>query len=202
MLLSCQSKRQNTCLQFLKSRCTALPGQLGPTRHAGWVTKPSRFATMTCCDFCNRSRLLDIENDLLSKLFLFRDTSSTVSPWGGVDVSALLPRVVPMVSFHNAASIPTGNVDASKKFPGAENFDFYFVMITTMHHSYKWCWVVPLNTDYQSPPPCDTVWLSIKPHWPKLSHIILPGKPKTSGPVNQQKPERNLQSIAEERVSL
>ena len=26
------------------------------------------------------------------------------------------------------------------------------------------------------------------------------GKPKTSGPVNQQKPERNLQSIAEERV--
>merc|ERR1712098_272427 len=26
------------------------------------------------------------------------------------------------------------------------------------------------------------------------------GKPKTSGPVKQQKPERNLQSIAEERV--
>merc|ERR1712172_397528 len=26
------------------------------------------------------------------------------------------------------------------------------------------------------------------------------GKPKTTGPVNQQKPERNLQSIAEERV--
>ena len=26
------------------------------------------------------------------------------------------------------------------------------------------------------------------------------GKPKTSGPVNQQKPERNLQSIAQERV--
>ena len=26
------------------------------------------------------------------------------------------------------------------------------------------------------------------------------GKPKTSGPVNQQKPERNLQNIAEERV--
>merc|ERR1719495_2116140 len=26
------------------------------------------------------------------------------------------------------------------------------------------------------------------------------GKPKTSGPVNQQKPERNLQNLAEERV--
>jgi large subunit ribosomal protein L15e len=28
------------------------------------------------------------------------------------------------------------------------------------------------------------------------------GKPKSSGAVKQQKPERNLQSIAEERVSL
>jgi large subunit ribosomal protein L15e len=28
------------------------------------------------------------------------------------------------------------------------------------------------------------------------------GKPKSSGAVKQQKPERNLQSIAEERVSV
>ena len=46
-ILSFQRKCPNTPLQNLSSRCTVLPGQLGPTRHAGWDTRPSRLELMT-----------------------------------------------------------------------------------------------------------------------------------------------------------
>ena len=48
-------------------RCTVLQGQPGPTRPAGWGTRPSKAM------------------------------SSTVSRWGGEDVNAPLPRDAPMV---------------------------------------------------------------------------------------------------------
>ena len=41
----------------------------------------------------------DDDDSLIAlRIDFLRDTSSTASPWGGVDASALLPRVAPMVS--------------------------------------------------------------------------------------------------------
>ena len=56
-----------------------------------------------------------------------------------------------------------------QEISNAENLGiiiFLNVMITTMHHSYSWCWVEPLETDFIKLCP------DIKQHWPTFLNLI------------------------------